>query len=243
MTNSPPQADPDIAAQRTGLAIALLSLDSVRPFLPLIDFPPEIDALALQHALREAILENREAFQSSGEIPDLRARMLRTLTKRLGASAAEATDAWLSKTFVYAPPDSRPLANWKYVLSDARRDPVRWRRLGLPEIVAERARAALDEALDLKPLHAVDDWVSDRPLSLWDTEMYARHHFHDERRDPYIPIQQTYSGLKFRRFLAWLVANTSADDRARLRGRASELIRERPGQYAAGELLDLADLV
>ena len=243
MTSLPPQADPVTAAQRTGLAVALLSLDSVRPFLPLIGFPSEIDALALRNALREAILENREAFQSSGEIPDLWARTRRILTQRLGPSSADATEAWLSRSFIYAPADFRPFANWKYVLSDARRDPERWRRLGLPEGVAERALAALNEALDLEPLHAIDDSVGDRPLSLWDTEMYERHHFHDERRDPNIPIQQTYSGLKFRRFLAWLVAHTSADDRRRLRVHASELIRERPGQYADGELPNIEDLV
>lgn len=206
---------PTRAEERWGAAVAHLSLDVVQPFYEALGVPTD-DPAEFARVLRDAILENRRVFEEEPSvIPDLKVRVCVMLSVHFPPPTADAFAHWVENVFAYRAEDVAWFSTWWYVLALSRNRPERWAALGLPASLSEEACARLDKAVDRTELHALADEVEGRPLSEWDTEMYAIHGLYQEGRDPYELTLETIRKRRFLAYLAWLSsALPDADRRA-----------------------------
>lgn len=87
--------------ERYAVGIALLSLDLVVPLQSCLRLAP-IDFTETRHALRQAIIQNRQSLQKEPAVdPDLRSHV-RSL---LDTAASGRIEGWLDRSFIYRPDD------------------------------------------------------------------------------------------------------------------------------------------
>jgi len=207
--------------ERWGTAIALLSLDVIKPFYSHMGIKVE-NADEFRDILRQVILENRKEFEADpSRIPNLQMRMLSALSSHYSEGAAHFFKHWVYQEFVYTGKDLKPLNQWNMLLSLARLNKQRWQSLELPANLTDEAHAKLEQVWDRTELHTRADQIEAQPLSLWDMEMYSLHGFDEADNAPYNWVLEAVGKRIFNKYLRWLVENLTDDQRQQLVHRAN----------------------
>jgi hypothetical protein len=199
------------AAHRASEAIVLLSLDSIAPFFPLVEVGGVPNASEFQRCLRGFIVQNRAKEPQDPQ--NLLSNASNFLEAKLGIQLKNSFEYWYKQVFVHSAEDYREFGIWNDILLSLFRGRLRVdQSFGLPLRVAEAARSKAVSELSLADFHLIDEQHENDLLSAWDTEMYARHGLYEEMKDPLVPIQLTFSQLRYRQFVGWFIGQISAEE-------------------------------
>lgn len=218
-------------------------MDRILPFVePMGLHLPEPERFVV--VLRRIILRSRVAFSiDPGQIPPIERPVLTGLTQEFDRGFAERFRRWVLDVFSNDPGDHLEYQHWRNVLDLAANNPGRWSRLGFPQVVEEMLRQELRDSFDLSAVHGISDALEEQGLSVWDVEMYARHGFYSEFRDPETWVVNTVSHHQFRSWVRSLAARVSAADLQAVWQNSRVLLRELPALGYIEDLRPLALLV
>jgi hypothetical protein len=212
VTESPDQKPfKGYAARRIGEALVLLSLDSLAPFFPLVQVGGVPNAGQFQKCIRGFITQNRT--KAPQEAQDLFLDASIYVEENIGAEAKIQFEYWYKNVFVHSAEDYRDFGRWPDILLGLFRGRlIVDQSLGLPPRISETARQKGLSELPLADFYSIDEQHENDQLSAWDTEMYARHGLYDEMRDPIVPMQLTFTQLRYRQFVGWLSAQLNSGE-------------------------------
>jgi hypothetical protein len=228
--------------RRIGEAMILLSLDSISPYLPLIEFKSVPSGGQFQACIRGCILMHRK---SDSELkPSLLPLILETVTKSLGQRVSDDLEYWLENIYVFSSFDYSKYSAWNVTIADIFKNRIVIdENFGLSDNIARIVQQNALESLSLADFHRVEDEQENVVLSEWDTEMYTRHSLFSEMRDPLVPVKLTFKQLRFRRFVSWLIEHTDATNLAFFQDRAREAVAKNgDGANGVSQLPDIATL-
>lgn len=166
--------EPEAEESRWGLMLTLLSLDSVAPFYEAMGLSVP-DKRRFQELLRGVITEHRrEAGPDAPLGVGPAEEFLRRLEGAFGGQAAGQFRAWAETVFFSAHADLPQWSAWDIILPHHPDDVPE--ALGLPP---ERLAAVegFRDSFSVRDLEEQVRSARDVPLSEWDADIYALHHF------------------------------------------------------------------
>lgn len=217
---------PGYAAARITSAMTLLSMDSVARYFTIVRVSGLPNAGRFQQGIRKIVLMQREdATKNPDELPDLYRRASMHLRREMGRECEIDFRYWIENVFVFSAEDYRPY-NWfeAFAFNMSSRC-ERWELYGLPDRISEEARQHALAEYSLDDLHAIAGQLEDQPLSDW-AEMYARHALYEEFKDPYIKMSNTFTQLRHRQYVGWLLKQLTLDERKTLQSNAQKVFDE-----------------
>jgi len=229
--------------EKWGAMTALLSMDEVKPFYEYmglkIDNPDQF-----AQVLREAIIANRKEFEANPEqVPDLRKRVLESLSKTFGSETAETLENWFDDDFIWYPVDPQDdYDEWGDILMQSSNQEDSWSFLGLPESISETARQKLLNEVMANAdteIYALSDKIDEMPLSRWDAEMYALHNFDNPDYDssPFtIGVMPTVNHRREKKYVKWLVESLSKEELDTFIKNANQLRLDKPEMQILKEI-------
>lgn len=211
-----------------GLILALLSMDVIVPFY-------EEMGLILKNkrnfvpVLRDLILTNRKQYEADqGVVPPIAEKVLAALQSTFGESDAQTFFRWATNIFFQVHADNPQWSAWEILMSEW----VYNHSVVLSRLSENRAENPVDRYGEINDIADVESKIAvvrQKPLSVWDMEMYAIHGFSndDELNDPFADVVSTIEMNRFRRFWRMLCDTLTSEDK--------RLLHEQ-GQKTADEL-------
>jgi len=227
--------------EKWGAMITLLSLDVVKPFYIYMglqfDNPEQFTEV-----LRKAIIANRQEFEANPkQVPDLRKRVLDSISQTFGISAAEAIENWYTNYFIWYPIDPRGIYDeWSSLLKQAVNHDDYWSFLGFPAHLSQMAKKKLLNEVMANAnteIDALSDKVDEIPHTKWDIEMYALHNFDEGDYDPFfIGVMPVVRYRRIKLYIRWLVESLNEEDLDEFIKNANQLRLNKPEMQLMNEI-------
>jgi hypothetical protein len=143
--------------------------------------------------LRQWITENRQRhLESPTRIPDFTKLVFGRIQEELGDDFGENLRRWATGVFCYVTRDQPDWAAWHVALQRFTYDQRARAELPLPQPRRDELLASFGQSVDTSDIERMIKEQKQQPLSDWDLEMYALHHFNDEvGPDPFDAILAT----------------------------------------------------
>ncbi len=229
------------AEEKWGAMIALLSLDVVKPFYEYmalnVDNPDNFSEV-----LRKAIIANRQEFEANPkQVPDLRKRVLKSISQALSSGTAEALENWFDNDFVWYPIDRRGVYDeWAFLLKQAVNLDDCWSFLGMPEHLSQTAKNKLLNEVMANAnakIDALSNKIDEIPHTEWDIEMYALHHFDDYDYDPFfIGVMPVVRCRRIKQYVKWLIESLNKEELDTFIKNANQLRLDKPEMQISKEI-------
>jgi hypothetical protein len=244
VTKSPDQEPfKGYAARKIGEALVLLSLDSLAPFFPLVQVGGVPNAGQFQKCIREFITRNRA--KGPQEAQDLFLETSIYIEKNIGTGIKNQFQYWYQYVYVHSAEDYREFGSWGDIFLNLFRGRlIVDQSFGLPQRISETARQKALSELPLADFYSIDEKHENDELSAWDVEMYARHGLYDEMRDPLIPMQLTFTQLRYRQFVGWLTTQLNFGELSAFQDKVHAALKNDPKFCEAYDIAEtLPDLM
>ncbi|VAW71317.1 hypothetical protein MNBD_GAMMA10-390 [hydrothermal vent metagenome] len=221
------------AQEKWGAMTALLSLDVVKPFYKYmgldIDSPDKFTEV-----LRKAIIENRQEFEANpSQVPNLKKRVLKSISQVFSVETAEAFENWFDNDFIWYPVDRRGAYDeWASLLKQAVNQYDGWSFLGIPEYLSQTAKNKLLNEVMANAnteINELSDKVDEIPYTEWDIEMYALHHFDDYDCAPFfIGVMPVVRYRRIKKYVKWLIESLNKEELNTFIKNANQLRLDKP---------------